>query len=155
VILLAIVYFGLAAITLALLTHEALTLGTRVLMIVCLPAVAFAVWRAAQPPTGWPALAQPAKQAQFQWGIVREPDQRSHDPGEIDLWLIPPGATQPRAYHLPYTRQLHKQVQAATKAVKAGMRVGIRKVGTRSGRQAARSRFVLYLLPPPAIEPKG
>lgn len=148
-ILLALVFFGLTALGCTLLAGGTATSRWWVsaAVIVALPAISFAVWQAARPPKGWPTTTTPPRQAQFQWGVVREPEP--DNPGEIDLWLIPPGSEQPRAYRVPYTRQLHKQVQGATQAVKAGVRVGVRKVAKRGGANS-KARFTFYRLPPPA-----
>ena len=147
-ILLAVIFFALCAVTGALLSARGSLFGLRVLFVLCVPAVAFAIWQAAQPPTGWPATATPPKLAEFQWGIVHEPDQLTHDPGWIVLWLTPPGETRPRAYRVPYTRQLHKQVEGATGVVKQGGRVAIRRVALRKAAYNKTPKMVFYVLPP-------
>lgn len=146
-ILLAVIFFGLAAIWLALITGNHLPFVVRAVAIYLVPWLAFAIWQAAQPPTGWPTSAKPPKSARFVAGTVREPNEVEHDLGEIDLWLVPAdGPGQPRAYRLPYSRQLHEQIVAAMRAAKEGDPVGVRKLGQRHG---PRVRFVFYRFPPP------
>ena len=154
-IALALVYFGVAALGCALLGGLATRVWARAAVIVVLPALAFAVWQAAQPPTGWPAVSHPPKQAQFQWAVVREPDQLSGDRGEIDLWLTPPDSARPRSYRLPYSRQTHKQVEAALQEVKQGRPVAMRLVHRRKGERGLKVRPQFYRVPPPELPAKN
>lgn len=148
-IALAIVYVALAGLVCALVArNRAPFLGVALVCAVA-PIFAFAVWQAAQPPTGWPASASPPRDAAFVWANIREPDQLADDRGEIDLWLVPAGAAQPRAYRLPYSRQLHQAAQRAMDATRGGMRLGVR-----SRRERKRIRFVFYQQPPIALPHK-
>ena len=154
-IALAFVYVGLAVMVgVTLAAHRARFIA-RAVVCVAAPALAFAVYFAAQPPTGWPAAASPPKQAQFQWAVVREPDQLSGDRGEIDLWLTPPNSMTPRAYRLPYSRQMHRQLMAAMGAVKQGKPVAVRMVRRKRGERGPRVQPQFYRLPPPQLPSKG
>lgn len=151
-IALALAYAGLATIVGATLAAGRAPLAAKSAIIVVAPALAFAVWQAAQAPSGWPATAQVPKTAEFLWGDVHEPSQIDHDPGWIALWLRPPGSDRPRAYQVPYTRQTHQQVAAADEAVKGHGRVGVQRERRSRGTAAGRYRF--YTLPPPALPAK-
>ena len=154
-IALAFVYVGLAVMVgVTLAAHRARFIA-RAVVCVAAPALAFAVYFAAQPPTGWPAAASPPKQAQFQWAVVREPDQLSGDRGEIDLWLTPPDYSRPRSYRLPYSRQTHKQVEAALREVKQGRPVAMRLVHRRKGERGLKVRPQFYRVPPPELPAKN
>ena len=144
-IVFAMIYFVIAALACSLIAYGRIGGWTKAVVLVIAPMLAFAIWQAAQPPTGWPANTKPPKDAQFQWAVVHEPDS-------IDLWLTPAGSTRERAYRVPYSRQLHEQAELALKAVKGGVRVGIRKVVKRG--HAYSNRYTLYMLPPPAAESK-
>lgn len=148
-ILLAFIYVALAVLVCAVVVGARLPVAARACIVVAAPVVAFAVWQAAQPPTGWPATAAPPKNATFVWASIREPDQLTRDAGEIDLWLTPPGATQPRSYRLPYSRQLHRGAQQAMEATRAGARLSVR-----SRRNRTRIRFVFYRQPPVGLPNK-
>lgn len=127
----------------------------RAAVIVVLPALAFAIWQAARPPTGWPAVATPPKTAGFLWAYVREPDALTHNRGEIVLWLAPPNSDEPRAYRMPYTRQLHKQALAAMRATKgSGVKVGFKRT-TRHSERGPQTVYRLYRLPPTRLETKA
>lgn len=138
---LIVVLAVLALVTGVALTGRPWPLAARVPLIVAAPWVAFAAWHLAQPSPGWPAPRKPPRDSVFVAGVVREPDPATKDRGEIDLWLTPPGASRPRAYRLPYTRQLHEQVQQARDGAKHGGREGLR-------RDPATGRYRAYLLPP-------
>jgi hypothetical protein len=145
VTLLAFIYFGLAVLGLATTVALAKPLPyARIVAVTLLPALAFAIWLGARPPTGWPTHAQTPRDTEFLWASIREPDQLTHDRGEIDLWLIAPDATSPRAYRKPYSRKLHER---AEQAVKHGRRVGVRNP-TASGHETTEAAARFYLLPP-------
>jgi len=154
-IALALIYVGLAVMVGVTLAAHRARLIARAVVCVAAPALAFAVYFAAQPPTGWPAAASPPKQAQFQWAVVREPDQLSGDRGEIDLWLTPPDSARPRSYRLPYSRQTHKQVEAALQEVKQGRPVAMRLVHRRKGERGLKVRPQFYRVPPPELPAKN
>ena len=124
--------------------------------ILLTPGVAFFVWKESRPITGWPTHTKPPEEAVFVSGSVEEP--MAGTKGAIYLWLTRPGETKPRAYQLPYTRQLHEQVQAALEQTQQGRRVGVRKVRQAAknggGAPGARSPYQAYRLPPPTPGPK-
>lgn len=125
-------------------------------LAVVLPALAFADWKAVQPPLGWPSRQPQPRQAGFLWGVIREPDPQASDRGRIFLWLDV-GTDRPRAYSLPYTRQLHRQVQAAIDATKHGRTITVAHVATghRPGHQGpAGGRLVFYQHPPVVLPAK-
>lgn len=139
---LAFIYAAIAALGLALLLVRR-GYRVRLVLVAVLPALAFAVYAAAQPPTGWPSRSHPPKSARFLWADVREP--AGADRGEIDLWLMV--GTRPRAFKLPYTRRLHQQIEGAKGMVKSGRRVEVaRETGQRGG--VWRFRLATPTLPP-------
>lgn len=155
-IVLALIYFGLAALGCVLVTRVVIPTWVRAAVILVLPALAFAVWRAAQPSTGWPSVSKPSPGAQLVGGYVREPDQLSHDRGEIDLLLVPPDSSRPRLYRTPYNRQTHKQLLMALGAARKGVRVGVKMVKRPRGQDnGPRVKPQFYRLPDPVLPRKG
>lgn len=111
-------------------------------LVVLLPLLAFALYGAYKDSQGWPADRRPPDDATLVWGEV-------HEPTSIYLWLQS-GDGRPRAYRVPYTRQLHRQVDEATAARQRGERVGVRRARGGGGQSAgSRSRYVFHRLPPP------
>jgi hypothetical protein len=102
--------------------------------IVLAPAVAVALWLWRPNTAGWPTTAHVPQHASLVWSVVREPDPSTSDPGRIYVWLDV-GKDSPRAYSLPYTRALHKQVQGAMNAVAHGRPVEVS--GTRTARRGS------------------
>ena len=136
------VYAGLALLAGLLISGRA-DWRLRLVAIVVVPLLAFALWRAAQPPKGWPTTNHQPVTASFLWGDIREP--AAGDPGRIFIWLDV-GASQPRAFSLPYTRQLHKQVQAAMNATKHGHTIAVSRMHGHGGQRSASLHF--YPHPP-------
>ena len=144
------VYAGLTLLTGLFIAGGGRDLRIRIVGIVVTPLLAFALWQAAQPPKGWPTSAPVQKSATFLWGVIREP--QTDDPGRIFVWLDV-GGTQPRAYSLPYTRQLHRRVQAAMNATKHGHSIAVsrpRRGG--QGRRDGQHSTVLRFYPHPPIQ---
>ena len=75
---------------------------------------------------GWPVDSVPPDGFRLLGFDVREPDPDSD--GEILIWVQNNGQTSPRAHRLPYSRKLHRTIEAA------GQRLaqGTPQIGTRS-----------------------
>lgn len=146
------VYTGLALLGGLLVVDGGRDWRLRGAAIVVAPLLAFALWQAAQPPRGWPTTARTPRQATFLWGAIREPDPQTGDPGRVFIWADI-GSPQPRAYSLPYTRRLHRQVQAAIGQTKHGHTVTVtRQQAGRRGQRIDRLRF--YPHPPVRLPAK-
>ncbi len=121
----------------------------KLLTILIVPSFGLAVWASISSYKGWPTTDEPPEKALLVWGVVHEPDPRTGNPGVIYLWLTPiredSGGTlnplgyesrngEPRAYRLPYSRQLHDALTGAQAAAKEGrpMMFGKGKRGRRS-----------------------
>jgi hypothetical protein len=141
-------------------------------LIVAVPAFGLFVWGSMDSLLGWPTPVPPPPKALMLWGAIQEPGSAGKgDPGRIFLWLVPADGSSrevdlpmgtPRAYVLPYTREMHKLVQSARERIKAGKQVvlehGKRGRGERgrrgrdgAGNGAQAGEYRSYDLPPPAI----
>jgi hypothetical protein len=136
-VLYALAFAGLSALAGILLSARRVPFLARLSVAVATPWLAIAVWQAARPPGGWPKAAEPPQGAALVSGVARAPT--AGDPGEIDLWVEPPGALRPRAYRLPYSQALHRRLAAALAAQRAthgGLRLLVGR-SRRSGRRGA------------------
>jgi hypothetical protein len=127
-VLYAIAFAGLSALAGVLLSVNRVPFLPRIAVAVATPWLAIAVWLAARPPAGWPRSGQPPQGALLVSGVVRPPSLG--DPGEIDLWVEPPGATSPRAFRLPYSRPLHRRLiraLASQRATHGGVRLLVQR----------------------------
>lgn len=103
------------------------------LCLICtVPAFGLIVWHSLESYKGWPAGVSPPQDAALVAEFVDEPKA-------IYLWMVPPGASRPRAYRIAYTRQAHEEVVVASEARKQGRRVGFRR---------NQGRYEAYELPP-------
>lgn len=104
----------------------------------------FAVWDALDSFNGWPTAQTPPPRALLLSSSVDEPRA-------IYVWLMAPKArgpleyradgAEPRSYRLPYSRQLHAQVDRANKFAHQGQPVELRRAtGDLRGR---RTRLVV------------
>lgn len=154
-----IVVYAACFLALAAVTGLAAANGTRwtlrLPLLAATPLLALAVWWQMSQRDGWPTAAHPANGAAFVAGVVEAPTAGRS--GAIYLWAQPPNSNAPRAYRLPYTQELERQVAHAAKASKRGARVGVRLKprGKNRGRDTIRSESVeFYRLAPPALPPK-
>jgi hypothetical protein len=75
---------------------------------------------------GWPSEARVPERFQLHWATVVEPDKLNGLPGSIYLWLssleennVPAGT--PRAFRVPYTRDLADRIGHAKQRIEQGM----------------------------------
>jgi hypothetical protein len=136
--------------------------GTRWLLrlpvLAVIPLLAITVWWQLGQRDGWPAGAQPADGSAFVAGLVRAPAEG--DAGAIYRWTQPPGSATPRAYRLPYSPELEREIAQASRAGKAGIRVAISRArpATRdrsATSQASRTGLRFVRLPPAEVPAKG
>jgi hypothetical protein len=96
----------------------------RLPLLAATPVLALAVWWQLSQRDGWPADSRPANGSAFVASVVQAPT--SDSAGAIYLWAQAPSSNTPRAFRLPYSRELERQVSQAARARKQGARVGVR-----------------------------
>lgn len=153
--------YGVLALGLAWSLAGSSSWWRRAPYIICAPPLALALWLGRPDPAGWPSGAKVPAHAQLVWADVDEPDAAVGDSGHIYLWLDVGSSTVPRAYALPYSRALHKQVQKAMNAVKRGQPIGVGRAASRghghghghgAGQRGGEIHF--YPHPPQLLPPK-
>lgn len=90
-------------------------------VMVLVPALGLAVWAAIGSYQGWPTPERMPDKVLLKWYDVHTPQKATGDPGVIYIWAVPltqtdkPGILEyrypqgaPRAYEMPYSRQLHE-----------------------------------------------
>ncbi len=109
---------------------------------------------------GWPTEQIVPARHVLHWAHIVEPDRRTDNPGAIYLWLEAVDDADettgvPRAYALPYSRELHKKVTDAKKRIGKGRRQrgqvqaqGPEEQGRPGSRNRA-PRIEFHDLPPP------
>jgi hypothetical protein len=115
--------------------------------IVAAPTLALGLWLGRPDPTGWPSNARVPSHSSLVSAVVREPDPATSDPGRIYLWLDLGGAA-PRAFALPYSRPLHRQVEQALARVAQRRPVEVTKRAARRAAPGGRGVTFVSAQPP-------
>jgi hypothetical protein len=75
---------------------------------------------------GWPSEARLPEHFQLDWALVVEPDKLNGSPGSIYLWIealdtdnLPAGT--PRAFRVPYSRELADRIGHARERIEQGV----------------------------------
>lgn len=113
-------------------------------LIVLIPVFGWLAWHGYGTFGGYPVRSLPPRNSVFVAAAIDEPHW-------IYLWLVvppdhgpfvfKPGVTEPRAYRVRYSRQLHEQLVAAQQAQAHGLAVGLRRGLHDHG------RYIAYKLP--------
>jgi hypothetical protein len=152
-------FLALATLTGLAATGRASWLA-RLPLLAATPLLAIAVWWQLDQQNGWPAHGRPADGSVFVASVVQSPTLS--DAGAIFVWAQAPGTETPRAFRLPYSPQLERQVAQAARVAHAGQRVAIRSTGHGKGKSrkgipsaGGSGRMLFYKLPPPGLESKN
>lgn len=122
--LLAAAYVALGVLVLALNIRSGWPLWIRLACIVLVSALYFVTWQSLQDLRGWPTRQDLPHHFLLNAASVAEPDEADGTAGRIFLWVTPvvdddPIGT-PRAFTLPYDRDLHTRVKRAQDAMRNG-----------------------------------
>jgi hypothetical protein len=127
--------------------------------IVATCAFTFAVWSALGSFSGWATDATPPARALVVSSTVDEPRA-------IYVWLIAPTKpgllgyraekAEPRAYRLPYSRELHEEIDRGTALARRGQPVELSRREVEGSGGGRRTRLVVraYRLPPQSLPRK-
>ncbi len=145
-------------------TVKALAIGTALPLFL-------ATFLALQALMGWPSAADLPENFELHAALVEEPSKDRDHAGSIYLWITPVSGTPeetpddvveaagllPRAFTLPYSRDLHNKVEAMREALQKGQMVaGSHKTGSPWERRFGEQRggIDLFTPPPPSLPPK-
>ncbi len=98
----------------------------KILISLILPLIYYLHWMGLQQSKGWPSDQTLPSQFELISADVLEPNQHKDIKGNIHLWLRPRENGTPRAYILPYSRDLHKRLFEAKQRMEEGrMQIGM------------------------------
>ncbi|HAV75508.1 MAG: hypothetical protein ACT4NK_12565 [Limnobacter sp.] len=123
-VVLGIAYIFLAALLLLALVYGSMSWVTKLVLILVSVGfywVSYLGWQNAQ---GWPSQADLPKRFLFYAVVVEEPDKTEGIEGRLFVWASDlandrPSDT-PRAYVLPYDKELHVKLDAAQRQMRNG-----------------------------------
>lgn len=164
---LSITYVGLAALLLVMVLFTRWPVWTKLACVVLVTAFYFVTYRSLTGMLGWPTRAELPERFLLLASSISEPDKTRGSDGSVHIWAtsLDSGrpAAEPRAYALPYSRELHAQLEEANK----DMRNGIMQLGRRVTTEAdadvprdttrfarRRERLEIYDLPDPELPEK-
>lgn len=121
------------------------------------------MYLAVQAMLGWPTEIVPPATFQLHAAVIDEPDRRRRTSGAIYLWLSPrhrPGepVEPPRAYALPYSRELHEAAARAQSRLQEGRTIDGKATSRPDGERYFGSRDVqldLFERAPPPLPSKS
>ena len=94
----------------------------KIIISLLLPIVYFAHWNSLQHTQGWPSTQTLPSRFELIAADVVEPNSLENSLGNIHLWIRPSDKGIPKAYSLPYSRELHKQLFQTKKRMAEGSR---------------------------------
>src|SRR5262249_3532428 len=126
----------------------------RLPLLAATPLLAIGVWWQLSLRDGWPAGAPPADRSPVVARLRRSPT-----PGGARARFLlapPPGTSTRRAYRLPYSPDLERQVARAAHDAKKGTRVavGFKRTDRRRGKNGPKAALRFYRLPPTGVQVK-
>lgn len=97
---------------------------------------------------GWPSGQQPPKEFRVHWVVIKEPNKKTGDKGDVYVWVTDMNPKEkddgsffisfanenmrkPRSYRLEYSKELHEDGQKALEMIMGGQAV----MGTNEGLQ--------------------
>jgi len=159
-------YVALGVLVLALNIRSGWPVWIRLACIVLVSALYFVTWQSLQDLRGWPTRLNLPPHFLLNASSVVEPDEADGSPGHIYLWVTPvvddEPVDMPRAFLLPYSRDLHTRVQRARDAMRNGqLQMGDATVSTGNQRINNPSNFAqdhqeidLHNVPEPSLPEK-
>ena len=125
IVLLSLAYGFLAILLLLVLLSSGINITVRIVMTFATLAFMFVTYFTIGELRGWPSDKGLPSSFQLLWGRVVEPDPLTETRGHVFLWVeeldednFPSG--WPRAYMLPYNRELAELVNGAVEDIEAG-----------------------------------
>lgn len=164
---LTVAYVALAVLLLSLNFFTRCPLWLKLACIIAVTGLYFVTYRSLHGMLGWPTAAALPDRFLLLASSVTEPDKTRGTAGVVHIWAtsLESGrpAAEPRAYTLPYTKELHSQLEDANKNMRNGvLQLGRRTTAgddgdlprdaTRFARQ--RERIEIYDLPDPQLPEK-
>ncbi len=161
-----VAYVALAVLLLSLNVYSRWPAWVKLSAVVVTGALYYVTYASFEGLKGWPVKAALPEKFVMLSGYVEEPDKRTGSAGQVYLWTLSLGedhaSDTPRAYRLPYSPRLHKEVGDAGKRLRRGVaqigRVEETRTRLQPGEQTwldeRSERIVIYDLHDPELPEK-
>lgn len=122
---LAIAYAVIGALLLYLLAATNRSVSFKIFLVILVSSLYAGTYLGLKQYQGWPVSEELPQQFRLHWAMIIEPDKAQQANGSIYLWIQPSNPTgklidEPRAYHLPYGRQVAEKVENALRQIDDG-----------------------------------
>ncbi|MCQ8896638.1 hypothetical protein NQT62_09360 [Limnobacter humi] len=125
-----VAYVFLAGLLLLTLIQTSLNWGLKLVLVLVAAMfywVSYTTWHNAQ---GWPSSAELPRKFLFHFAIVEEPSEKLGTKGQVFVWGTDLSANrpsnEPRAYVLPYGKDLHQKIDAGLRKIRNGnLQIGV------------------------------
>ena len=121
-LILSVSYVLLTVITVWLWFGNVLGPKGKVALSLILPIVYYPHWMGLVQSIGWPSSQELPERFELISSDIIEPNDYMKVPGNIHLWVRTRANTPPRAYSLPYSRELHDELTATRQRSAQGRR---------------------------------
>ena len=164
---LSVAYVSLAVLLLSLSLTAHWPVWVKLTCIVLLTGFYFLTFHSLNGMRGWPTTADLPERFLLLDSSVTEPNKSTGTDGVVYVWIkslqADRPASQPRAFELPYSKELHSRLEEADNRMRNGiLQLGRRETRTPSAEEPAellrfgarRHELFLYDLPDPALPEK-
>jgi len=121
-LLLSLSYVGLAVFVVWAIFGKRFSSRHKIIVSLLLPIIYYFHWNSLQETKGWPSDQTLPTQFELISADIVEPNAHERISGNINLWIRPSDNGPPKAYALPYSRDLHKRLFETKQRIAEGRR---------------------------------
>ena len=131
-LILVLAYLVVALLLILALLYSRWKAGPKLLLVLLSGLLFWASYEGWKQSQGWPTSTALPDKFLLHYSVIEEPDDVAGTEGGIYIWATDLANNQladvPRAYHQPYSQELHAKVESAMRRAKAGnLQLGLKR----------------------------